>query len=74
MTRLVRDGRTWLTYAQLGTYGYFLYGFGPALTAAARRAGLQPDLAGLHGTALAVGALLSALCVAQLARGSAGPR
>ena len=32
MTRLQRDRRTWLTYAQLGCYGWFLYGFGPSLT------------------------------------------
>lgn len=67
MTRLVRGGRTWLTYAQLGTYGYFLYGFGPALTQLRDEQGFSRTLAGLHGTALAVGALLSALCVAQLA-------
>jgi hypothetical protein len=30
--RLERDRRTWLTYGQLGVYGWFLYGFGPALT------------------------------------------
>jgi predicted MFS family arabinose efflux permease len=67
VTTLVRDGRTWLTYSQLGTYGYFLYGFGPALTVLRDEEGFNRTVAGLHGTALAVGALLSALCVASLA-------
>ena len=67
MTQLVRDRRTWLTYSQLGVYGYFLYGFGPALTVLRDDEGFSRTIAGLHGTALAVGALLSALCVAPLA-------
>ena len=67
VTTLVRDRRTWLTYSQLGVYGYFLYGFGPALTVLRDDEGFSRTVAGLHGTALAVGALLSALCVAQLA-------
>jgi predicted MFS family arabinose efflux permease len=66
MTRLQRDRRTLLTYAQFGTYGYFLYGFGPALTLLREDVGFSRTVAGLHGTALAVGALMSALCVAPL--------
>jgi fucose permease len=63
----VRDSRTVLTYAQLGIYGYFLYGFGPALTLLRHEQDFSRTVAGLHGTALACGALLSALCVAPLA-------
>jgi predicted MFS family arabinose efflux permease len=66
VTRLVRDRRTWLTYSQLGVYGWFLYGFGPALTLLRDEQGFSRTVAGLHGTALAVGALLSALVVAPL--------
>ena len=66
MTGLVRDRRTWLTYSQLGVYGWFLYGFGPALTLLRDEQGFSRTVAGLHGTALAVGALLSALVVAPL--------
>ena len=66
MTRLVRDRRTWLTYSQLGVYGWFLYGFGPALTLLRDEQGFSRTVAGLHGTALAVGALLSALVVAPM--------
>jgi predicted MFS family arabinose efflux permease len=66
VTTLVRDRRTWLTYSQLGVYGWFLYGFGPALTLLRDEQGFSRTVAGLHGTALAVGALLSALVVAPL--------
>jgi len=64
--KLERDRRTWLTYGQLGVYGWFLYGFGPALTLLRDEQGFTRTVAGLHGTALAVGALLSALTVAAL--------
>lgn len=65
--RLERDARTWLTYAQLGVYGWFLYGFGPSLTLLRDELGFSRTVAGLHGTALAAGALVSALLVARLA-------
>ena len=68
MTRLDRDRLTWLTYAQLGTYGYFLYGFGPSVSLLRDEHGFSRSIAGLHGTALAVGALVSALVVAPLVR------
>ncbi len=64
--RLERDGRTRLTYAQLGVYGWFLYGFGPALTLLRDEQGFTRTVAGLHGTALAAGSLVSALTVAPL--------
>jgi predicted MFS family arabinose efflux permease len=67
VTRLDRDRRTWLTYAQLGCYGWFLYGFGPSLTLLRDEQGFSRTVAGLHGTALATGALASALIVARLA-------
>jgi predicted MFS family arabinose efflux permease len=64
---LVRDSRTWLVYAQLGTWGWFLYGFGPALTLLRDERGFSRTVAGLHGTALATGTLVAALVVAPLA-------
>jgi predicted MFS family arabinose efflux permease len=64
--RLERDRRTWLTYGQLGVYGWFLYGFGPSLTLLRAEQGFTRTVAGLHGTALAVGALIGALTVAGL--------
>jgi predicted MFS family arabinose efflux permease len=64
--RLERDRLTWLTYLQLGSYGYFLYGFGPSVSLLRDDQGVSRSVAGLHGTALALGALLSALVVAPL--------
>lgn len=66
MHRLDRDRLTWLTYAQLGLFGYFLYGFGPSVALLRDEQGFSRAVAGLHGTALATGALASALVVAPL--------
>ena len=64
--RLERDRLTWLTYLQLGCYGYFLYGFGPSLSLLRDEQGTSRAVAGLHGTALAVGSLCAALVAARL--------
>ena len=64
--QLERDRLTWLTYLQLGSYGYFLYGFGPSLSLLRDEQGTSRSVAGLHGTALAVGSLLAALVAARL--------
>jgi predicted MFS family arabinose efflux permease len=64
--RLDRDRLTWLTYLQLGCYGYFLYGFGPSVSLLRDEQGVSRSVAGLHGTSLALGSLLSALLVAPL--------
>lgn len=66
--KLDRDGLTRLTYLQLGCYGYFLYGLGPTLSLLRDEQDVSRSVAGLHGTALAVGSLLSALTVARLVR------
>jgi predicted MFS family arabinose efflux permease len=63
---LERDRLTWLTYLQLGSFGYFLYGFGPSLSLLRDEQGTSRAVAGLHGTALAVGSLLAALVAARL--------
>jgi len=63
--RLERDRLTWLTYLQLGCYGYFLYGFGPSLSLLRDEQGTSRAVAGLHGTALAVGSLCAALLAAS---------
>lgn len=66
--KLDRDALTRLTYLQLGCYGYFIYGFGPTLSLLRDEQGVSRSVAGLHGTALAVGSLLAALIVAPLLR------
>jgi predicted MFS family arabinose efflux permease len=68
VTTLHRDRLTWLTYLQVGCYGYFIYGFGATVSLLRDEQGVSRTLAGLHGTALAVGAGLSAFAVAPLVR------
>ncbi|MGC5018542.1 MFS transporter [Micromonospora sp. DT47] len=68
MPRLTRDRTTWLTYAQLGLWGFFLYGFGPVVPLLRDEQGTSAAVAGLHSTAVAAGALLGGALFAPLAR------
>jgi hypothetical protein len=58
VSRLVRDRTTWLIYAQLGIYGYFLYGFGPVVPLLRDEEHTSRAVASLHSAALAVGAVV----------------
>jgi MFS family permease len=55
---LVRDRTTWLIYAQLGVFAYFLYGFGPVVPLLRDEQHTSRTVAGLHGTAFAVGGIV----------------
>ena len=66
--RLVRDRLTWLLYLSLGVYGYWLYGFNPSIPLRGEELGLSRTVTGLHGTALALGALLAGALLPVLAR------
>jgi MFS family permease len=66
--RLVRDRTTWLIYAQLGIYGYFLYGFGPVVPLLRDEQHTSRAVASLHSTALAAGATLGAALFPVLSR------
>ncbi|MEW2473808.1 MFS transporter [Micromonospora gifhornensis] len=68
MPRLLRDRITWLAYAQLGLWGFFLYGFGPVVPLLRDEQGTSAAVAGLHSTALAVGALAGGALFAPIAR------
>ncbi|MEW2376352.1 MFS transporter [Micromonospora sp. NPDC047812] len=68
MPRLTRDRLTWLTYAQLGLWGFFLYGFGPVVPLLRDEQGTSAAVAGLHSTGIAVGALAGGAIFAPLAR------
>ncbi|MCI4064246.1 MFS transporter [Micromonospora sp. R77] len=68
MPRLTRDKITWLTYAQLGLWGFFLYGFGPVVPLLRDEQGTSAAVAGLHSTGIAVGAMLGGALFAPLAR------
>lgn len=64
---LVRDRLTWLVYLQLATYGYFLYAFTPSVTLLRDDEHVSRAISGLHGTGLAVGAVVAGLIVPRLA-------
>ena len=64
--QLTRDRLTWLVYLQLGCYGYFLYGFGPAIPLLRLEQEVSRGVSGLHGTALAAGTLLTGVVFAKL--------
>jgi MFS family permease len=66
--RLVHDRLTWLIYAQLGVWGFFLYGFGPVVPLLRDEQGTSAAVASLHSTGLAVGALLGGALFPLLAR------
>jgi MFS family permease len=57
---LVHDRVTLLTYAQLGLWGFFLYGFGPVVPLLRDEQGTTTAVASLHSTGLAAGALIGA--------------
>ena len=59
---------TWLLYAQLGVFGYFLYGFGPVVPLLRDELGLSRTVAGLYGPALAVGAAVGGTVFPPLLR------
>jgi len=64
----VRDRVTWLIYAQLGLFGYFLYGFGPVVPLLRDEQGVSLRVASLHGTGIAIGALAGGALFPVLAR------
>jgi MFS family permease len=66
--RLVRDRLTWLTYAQLAVWCYFLYGFGPVVPLLRDEQHTSRTVASLHGTAFAVGAIAGAATIPELVR------
>ncbi|MBB2922152.1 MFS transporter [Cellulomonas cellasea] len=64
--RLRRDRLTLSLYGYFVVWGWFLYSFNPAVPLLGRELGISKAQAGLHGTALAVGAVLAALATPRL--------
>lgn len=60
-TRLVRDRVTWMIYAQVAVFAYFLYGFGPSVPLLGEDLGVSKAVAGLHSTMYAAGGLVVGL-------------
>ena len=65
---LVRDRLTWLTYGHFAVYGYFFYGFGPIVPLLRAEQHTSRSVAGLHGTALALGGMLGGALTPWLVR------
>lgn len=64
--RFRRDRVTIALYAHFVAWGWLLYSFSPSIPLLAAEQGITKAQAGLHGTAMAVGTLLSALFSARL--------
>ncbi|WP_248960788.1 MFS transporter [Sphaerisporangium perillae] len=64
--RLTRDRPTWLIYLQLATFATYLYGVSAALPLLRLDQGVSQAVAGLHGTAMAVGGIVSGIAIPWL--------
>lgn len=64
--RLRRDRVTIALYAHFVVWGWLLYSFSPSVPLLARELGISKAQAGLHGTAMAAGTLLTAFLSARL--------
>ena len=69
----LRDRVTWVSYAQMATYGWFLYAFGPSVPLLRDDQGTTRAVSSLHGTTFALGGILLGLtmpvAVARYGRG-----
>lgn len=62
-----RDRLTLAMYGHLAVYGFFLFSFGPAQPLLRDEQGTSRTIAGLHGTAIALGAIISGLLNTRIA-------
>lgn len=62
-----RDRLTLAMYGHLAVWGFFLYSFGPAQPLLRLEQGTSRTVAGLHGTALALGAIIAGLLNTRIA-------
>ncbi|WP_225755168.1 sugar MFS transporter [Actinotalea sp. Marseille-Q4924] len=67
MTSVRRDRLTVTLYGTFVTWGWFLYGFGPAVPLIAAEQGTSLALAGLHGTGMAAGTVIAGAMSSALA-------
>ena len=63
-----RDRATLITYGQFAMYGWFLYAFGPSVPLLRDEYGVTSTVAALHGTLLALAALLVGLGAPRVVR------
>lgn len=63
-----RDRPTWFVYLMLATFATYLYGLSSALPTLRAELGVTQAVAGLHGTGMAVGSILTGLSLPWLTR------
>ncbi|SDL20373.1 Predicted arabinose efflux permease, MFS family [Nonomuraea maritima] len=66
--RLVRDRPTWLVYLLLATFASFVYALSAAVPLLRADQGTSATVAGLHGTAMALGTVAAGLALPALTR------
>lgn len=66
--RLVRDFTTWVVYAQVAVFGYFLYAFNPTVALVRDEQGWSRSIASLIGAFFAAGAVIGGLAAARIVR------
>lgn len=66
--RIERDRLTLAVYTVPAVWGWFLYSFGPSVPLLRAEQGTSRAVAGLHGTALAVGSVVSAAIAVAVVR------
>ena len=64
-----RDRLTWTLYGSFVVWGWFLYSFNPSVPLLAEEFGISAAQAGLHGTAMAAGAVLASWAAPVLISG-----
>ncbi len=69
LPRLHRDRFTFTLYGSFVVWGWFLYAFSPSVPLLAAELGITNAQAGLHGTAMAVGAVVAAALTPRMVRG-----
>jgi fucose permease len=65
-TTPVRDRPTWIAYAQMCCYAWFMYSFGATIALLRDEQGTSRSVSSLHGSLLAFGALLGGLLAARV--------
>lgn len=65
---VVRDRPTWIAYVHVGLFGYFLYAFGPSIALLRDDEGYTRTVASLHGSSMALGAVVMGLLAVHLVR------
>lgn len=64
----VRNRATWVTYTQAVGFGWFVFGFGPALSLLRDDLGISRSMASLHSVFMTIAGLIASLLIPRLIR------